>query len=871
MLFSDIEKSTLLLAGLGDRYTEALDLHRSLLRSAWARWSGREMGTEGDGFFVVFDTAEQAVSAAAQAQRDLSAREWPEGVSLRVRIGVHTGSPKAHDGGYVGMDVHRAARIAAAAHGGQVVLSAATAALIQGHFRGVSVIDLGEHTLKDLPSTERLFQLVGDSLDDRFPPLRSLGSGTSLPMAPTPLIGREDELAQLSGLLRSDGVRLVTMTGVGGSGKTRLVIELAHRMADQYSDGAYFIPLGAVKTSEVMWTTMAGALDAPSDDRTADGVLRHVKHRSALVLLDNLEQLVGADSVVAQLLETAPRIVVVATSRRPLHLPPEHEYVIPPLELPARLDLESVEQAAAVQLFVQQARLVRADFALSAPNASDVAAICRRLDGLPLAVELAAARIKMLSPRALLSRLDNALDMAATSAHIPQRQRTLRTTIGWSYDLLTADQQGFFRRLSVFADGADLDAVSAVVSLESGPKGRDVLDVTMDLVDASLLTVTEMADGEPRVGMLETVRAFALDQLNGSDELDVVRRRHGYHFLRLAEEMSPQIGGPGYLDTRAWFETELENLRAALSWAADTEAESSDPASGAISLRLCSALFGFWNSGAYFSEARRWLKLATDRAAGADSPEQARCLSQLSHLVQKLGDLDTAHEYALESVRMWRRVGPGHGMLIALANLGFTEWSRGRPSEARALFEEAISASHAAEEGQMVLPRLLNYLGSLEAAEHDYRRAQQINEEAIAVATRQGDLSALLDLRFNGACTLRQMGQAAEAVTQMRVLIPQLLIVNEPKGLITTAEDFAAALADTGDRHSAARLVGAAEAARERLGIPRDPVQQDEIAPSLDRASAALGASWDDAYDAGHKEQVEDVLTAVGQANHPDT
>jgi class 3 adenylate cyclase len=335
LLFSDIEGSTVLLSRLGPAYADTLDAQRLVLRRAWAVHGGTEMGTEGDSFFVVFPTAQGAVAAAAQAQRQLAAYPWPEGARVRVRMGIHTGSPAIHDGGYVGMDVHRAARVAGAAHGGQVVVSDATAHLVSGCLPdGVELRDSGVHRLKDIPAPERLFRLAIDGLQVDFPPLKTLGAASRLPVTATPLVGRDAEVAELTAQLRLPDVRLLTLTGPGGSGKTRLGIALAHRLIDAFPDGVYFVPLAVVTTAEVMWTSIAEVLDVPPEGRAPPGLFRHVAHRSALFVLDNLEQLASADTVVAQLLDHAPQLVVIATSRRPLHVPAEYEHLVPHLSSP---------------------------------------------------------------------------------------------------------------------------------------------------------------------------------------------------------------------------------------------------------------------------------------------------------------------------------------------------------------------------------------------------------------------------------------------------------------------------------------------------------------------------------------------------------
>ena len=551
MLFSDIEGSTLLLARLGDRYAQTLDAYRSMLRAAWDAWGGREMGTEGDSFFVVFETATAALKAALQGQRDLSAHHWPDDAAVRVRMGVHTGSPAVHNGGYVGMDVHRAARIAGSAHGGQIVVSEATAGLAVGSApEGVRLIDKGAHRLKDLALPERLFQVAGPGLHESFPPLKTLGAVSSLPIPATPLVGREGELAELAELLSDKATRLVTLTGPGGSGKTRLAIGVAQALVERFADGVFFVDLATATTGEAMWNGIAETLGVAAEQRTPPGLFAQLAHRSALLVLDNLEQLPAADDVVAELLVEAPGIAVVATSRSPLHLHGEREHPVPPLQVPTEQSVEEIRRSGAVDLFVHHVASVRRGFSLTADNAPDVAEICRRLDGLPLALELAAARCKLLSPRALLGRLDAALELRAPgTVGRPARQHTLRDTIAWSYQLLPVHQQAFFRRLAVFSGGADLDAIVAVTD-DLLPVGGDPLDLIADLLDASLLTVVDTADGEPRIRLLETIRAFAREELETSAEAEAVHERHAAHYQILGTQLFEQLNGPQYLSAR---------------------------------------------------------------------------------------------------------------------------------------------------------------------------------------------------------------------------------------------------------------------------------------------------------------------------------
>jgi predicted ATPase/class 3 adenylate cyclase len=736
LLFSDIEGSTALLKRLVSAYTEALDGQRQVLRKAWADHQGLELGTEGDSFYVVFPTAEGAVAAAAQGQRDLEGFEWPEGETVRVRMGVHTGSPAVHDGAYVGMDVHRAARIAGAAHGGQVLVSQATAALVSGCLPdGVAVRDLGVHQLKDIPSPEHLFQVNIEGLQVDFPRVKSLGASSSLPRSATPLVGRDGELAELVEMLSSPEVRLLTLTGPGGSGKTRLAIGVAERLVDELPDGVYFVPLAAVTTTDVMWTSMAEVLGVPSEGRTPPGFFDHVAHRNGLFVLDNLEQLVGAQQVVEELLEAAPHVVVIATSRRPLHVSAEHEHPVPPLVVPEQATLSDAQASGAVQLFVQQARKVRPSFQLSTDNAADVVELCRRLDGLPLAVELTAARSKLLTPKALVARLDQALDIAASDMR-SLRHRTLRDTITWSYNLLTPIQRAFFRHLGVFAGGADLEAITAVTADVLHDRGP--FELVADLVDASLLTVADDYQGEPRLGMLETIRSFAITELEGAGDLVEARSAHAEHYLMVAEVIRDQLLA-GVLDSRMLarrrFELEHDNVREALTSTTECEHTEVDSQRLKVALRLCAALREPWGDGGYYAEAGLWLERVIALAGDQSDLMLARCLLGMATFTNVQGHREVGREFAARAVRMCRELGEIRDLVDALSGLARCHQAAEHLDLARPLFEEAVALAREVGDDQR-LAVALNNLGMLQSEEQEMHRALETYAAAVEISSR---------------------------------------------------------------------------------------------------------------------------------------
>src|SRR6266542_2088011 len=525
-LFTDIEGSTRLLQELGDRYAAVRDEHAEIVRRAIAEGDGVEVSTVGDSFFAVFRSPAGAVRAAVVAQRGLAAHDWSPPLAVRVRMGLHTGEGIPGGDSYVGIDVNRASRIADAAHGGQVIVSDATRGLVEHALpEGTSLRDLGEHRLKDIIHPERLHQLVVEGLPADFPPPRTVDARpNNLPAQLTSFVGREEDVAEVERLLARP--RLLTLTGAGGTGKTRLALQVAAKMLKEFRDGAYFVDLSSVTDPALVPSAVAGALGVPevAGRPILDGVKDHLRDRELLLVIDNFEQVAEAGPVIEDLLTAAPGLKVLVTSRVVLSLRGEHEYVVPPLEPPdpERLpDVLTLGRFEAVQLFTERALAVQPGFRLTEENAPAVAEITARLDGLPLAIELAATRTKLLTP--------------------PQRQRTLRDAIAWSHDLLGGADRALFARLSVFRGGWTLEAAEAVCDPEA--LGLDVLEGLGSLVDKSLVRMTGPDGGEPRFSMLETIREFGQEALRAVGDLDSVRRRHAEYFLGLAVEAESHLTG----------------------------------------------------------------------------------------------------------------------------------------------------------------------------------------------------------------------------------------------------------------------------------------------------------------------------------------
>ncbi|HEX5827551.1 MAG TPA: adenylate/guanylate cyclase domain-containing protein [Candidatus Limnocylindrales bacterium] len=670
-LFTDIEGSTRLAFDVGVRYDALLATHHALVRESLARHGGVEVSTEGDAFFAVFSSATRAIAAALAAQQALAAHPWPADATVRVRMGLHTGDGRLGGDNYVGTDVNRAARIAGAGHGGQVLLSDATRAVAASSLPpGVALRDLGIHRLKDLPEPERIWQLDVAGLPSDFPVIRSLDARpNNLPLPSATLIGRTEELAAAIDLVGEH--RLVTMTGPGGTGKTRLVLAVAHHVVGDLPDGAFFVALQDARDRPAVAAAIASALDVrEKHDRDLEqGVKDFVSARNLLLVLDNFEQVVGPGApLVAELLALAPALRIVVTSRAALRLTFEQEFAVPPLAVPdpRRLPpLGALGRFEAIALFVQRARAVAPGFAITDDNARAVAEICSRLDGLPLAIELAAARVKVLDPAAILDRLERRLPVLATAARdAPARQRTLHAAIDWSYDLLEPSERGLFARLAVFAGGWTLEAAEEVCNA-TGDLDIDILDGIASLADKSLLRAVQLgpADDPPtasRFTMLQVIREFAAGKLDAQPDADAVHRRHAEWVLALAEEAQPELRRT---DLRRWqhrLRREEENLRTALRWALDR-------GEAAIGLRTAAAVWDFWHYWAEVREGIDWLEalLALPAAAGP-TDDRARGLDALAGLLYWQGKPERAMDLYEEAVAIRRGLGDEHGLADAL-------------------------------------------------------------------------------------------------------------------------------------------------------------------------------------------------------------
>ena len=861
MLFSDIEGSTLMLQRLGARWGEVLTDHREILRSTFDEHGGREMGTEGDSFFIVFTSAQHAVMAAVEGQRRLLAHRWPGDQPLRVRMGLHTGEPERHGEGYIGIDVHQAARIAATACGGQVVVSAATQALA-AHLDGeVGMRDLGLHRLKDLPDPVHLFEVTAPGLPDEHRALRSLGTQASLPAYATEIIGREREVVDVARLLEERGARLVTLTGTGGTGKTRLAVAVARDLQDRFPYEIFFVPLHTADRAALLWSGLAEVVGAPPDAELLphDRVLRFLADRRALLVLDNLEQIPDADDAVSRLLEGAPGLAVLATSRRPLHLPDEHLYPVAPLAVPARPSQADVEAArtGAVELFVQRARMVRPSFRLTAENLDPVVTLCRRLDGLPLAIELAAARSQLLSPRALLNRIDGRLGDRLTAGHRAQRQQTLAATIAWSYDLLDPDNQRIFRRLGVFSGRVGLDAVQSVAATD----GEDPLDVIAHLVDVSLAEIVEGPDGEPMVRLLETIRRYARERLGASGEYEEVRLRHARWCLEAATEVSALLSGPRQMSALDRMEAVEEDIRSALDWCLTLKAGATERRE--CGLALLEPMDAYWYRFGYVAEGRGWHDRALavlEHDASADPGRLVDALHGKGILAVQQNDLRTGAQALEKALELAHRIGDHFRESRESNSLGVARREAGDTEEARRLILRSASLAREIGDTQREAIALSNVVQiHLDAGEFG---------DAVAAARRAIDADRALGDPWGVAinqCNLVPALLNAEgplaAHEQFVAAAPEAVALGDVELSVDVLDSGAAVWAALGDAVRAATLLGAADRQRELAGMPRAEPDQRHLDRFLDPAQRALGShEWDRARARGAAMSIEDAV-----------
>ncbi len=867
-LFTDIEGSTKLVQQLGGRFSEVLEQHQRLLRAAFSE--GVEISTEGDSFFIAFPSATRAVEAALAGQRALAACEWPAGTAVRVRMGLHTGQPALGGDSYVGFDVHRAARIAAAGHGGQVLLSESTHALVSRELPdGTTIRDMGEHRLKDLAVPERLFQLVIPGLRAEFPALRSLDPDrTNLPPQLTSFVGRDEELDQLRELCGEH--RLVTVIGTGGTGKTRLVIQAAADLVEGHRDGAWLVELAPISNPELVAQTVAralGVVDEPGRDQL-ETLVDFLRSKALLLLLDNCEHVIGqAASVVHRLLGSCPTLFILATSREALGVAGETVFQVPSLNLPGPMRtrdehgdhaeewLDHVRRSDAVRLFVDRASAAMPAFALTAAEAPAVVEICRRLDGIPLAIELAAARVTLLSVDEIASRLGDRFRLLTGGRRTAlPRQQTLQALIDWSWQLLSEPEQQLLQRLSVFAGGWTLEAAAAIARLADEPEDElDTLERLGHLVDRSLVDVDRT--GTTRYRLLETIRQYARDRLLEAGEASALRDAHLDFFLRLAEENESELRGPRMAAALGRLDADADNLRAALEWAFDANPETAlrlslalqlywrsrgmdegrerllraaelvhslpSPAAGVSDERtilvarvLAAAANASWLVG-LGSAGLRWAEEAVEVARGTDDI-QARyeALGALAVTTVFSGQLEGVVEWTEELFRLAESVGDW--WMIGFGQAGLAQWEieRGNVAGGEARLHPAMEAAERAGSPSVIGFAALSY-GRVSGWAGRLSEARGWFEKAVAAYREVGDDGMALITRSDLAHALRRGGEIDEAEATYRETLHGWQHAGNRGAMANQLESFAFIAVVRREPERAARLFGAAEAIRE--------------------------------------------------------
>ena len=744
-LFSDIEGSTRLWETQQAAMQLGLAHHDAIMRDAIEANDGYLVKTTGDGVHAAFAIAADAIAACLAAQRALEAHDWGV-LRIKSRMALHSGTAEQRDGDYHGPALSRGARLMAAGHGGQILLSLATEELVRDHLPAdIALRDMGERRLKDLVRPERVYQVVAPGLRAEFPPLKTLDvRPNNLPAQTTPFIGREHTIRVVKEHLSNAKVRLLTLSGVGGTGKTRLALQAAADMADEFEHGVFFVPLAALSDPALVVPTIAKVFDVrETTGRPLQGQLQdYLREKQILLVLDNFEQLIDAAPRITELLAVAPRLKVLVTSREVLRLSGETDYPVPPLSLPdpKRLPpLERFTQYDAVALFIERALAVKPAFAVTNENAPAVAEICHRLDGLPLAIELAAARIRVLPPQRMLAELNHRLSFLIGGARdLPARQKTLRGAIDWSHALLTGDDQQLFRRLGVFVGGCTLEAIEAVCNFEND---LSVLDTLESLVGKSLVKQSE-AHGEPRFTMLETIREYARDRLIAAGGEERMQERHWECFLALAEKAEPNLMGAEQATWLQRLEEEHENLRAALNWSV-VEAGSGN------GLRLCAAMHGFWDVRGHISEGREWCARVLAKTRPEDrTSERAKVLDVAGALARRQGDYPAARALGEESLAISRELGERRGVATSLRNLGTVADRQGDIASARMLFEESMAVSRELED-RAGIASALNGLGNLALEKDDYRAAGALYQESLAISGELGDRTGIVRTRHN--------------------------------------------------------------------------------------------------------------------------
>jgi predicted ATPase/class 3 adenylate cyclase len=923
-LFTDIEGSTKLWQEHPDAMTVALSRHHAILSESIAIHGGYVFQIIGDEFCGAFSIAKDGLEAALDAQRRLKAEEWGEIGAIRVRMVLHTGSVELRAGEYVSgeyisnLTLSRTARLLSVGHGGQVLLSQSTKDLLTYDIPdGIKLRDLGEHRLKDLLQVEHIYQVLSDGLPDRFPSLKSVDAlPNNLPIQLTSFVGRVQEVEEICAYLRREVVRLITLTGPGGVGKSRLSLQVGVELLHDFKDGVFFIALAPIQKPGLVASVIAQTLGVrESTDRSFIDVLKdELGEKQILLILDNFEQVVSAAPLVSELLSSIPLLKVLVTSRIALHLRGENIYTVQPLSLPPK-DLmlkEGSESTAtlfsneAVRLFFERAVAVKADLIFSEENIRLIANICHQLEGLPLGIELAAARIRHLPPRALLKRLSSRLQILKGGGRdLPERQQTLRATLDWSYDLLGDNERCLFSCLGVFPGGCTLDAAEAISDL---PDSFDVLSGIASLVENSLLIQKEDFKGEPRYWMLETIREYALEHLEASGEAAIVWRKHLQFLAGLAKIGDNKINGP---DADYWykiFQTELDNVRATLNWVLESKfAEEQDIE---VAAWLAGRLWWAWYQCGDLADGRRWATQILDRLP-MNLPARAKLLIAVGCYSWQQGDYSTAAPFLDDSVKLWRELHDEFGLAEALHFQGHLIFDQKEYVEAGILYQESRELYRRLGDFERILP-LIGDLGMVAYHLGDYEKARNLYEECLVLSRehgskdniaqtlyRLGDLARLAgdnagsDVFYKEGLTyFKEMGTKLEIASGLHKLGYITLYRHDPhqagilfkesikiqqeagnkQGIAECLFGLAGVAGIMGQLEHATQLFGAGQALLDMVGAPLSPADKAEYERDLAEMQRKLAPNvFENAWKVGQAMTIEQAIElALQQGKGPD-
>jgi predicted ATPase/class 3 adenylate cyclase len=886
-LFTDIEGSTALWERDRAAMAGAVERHLRLLRERVAAHGGVVFKIVGDGVQAAFPTAPDAVAATLDAQQALVQGTWPDSADpVRVRMALHTGVAHPQGGDYLAAPLNRLARLLEVARGGQILLTEATQRLAQDDLpAGVRLRDLGEFRLRDLERAEHVFALEHPDLPVDFPIPAPLGPQIrQFPTPFTPFLGRETEVASIAGLLQEPGIRLLTLTGPGGIGKTRLALQVADRLAESFKDGAVFVDLAPLRDPALVLTAIASSfgLRQVTGQALKETVAEYLQERQVLLLLDNFEHLLEAASVVSDLVTVGQEVKVLVTSRARLRLQGEHEYSVLPLRLPGpeeRHSLVALEANEAIALFVSRAKAVQHSFELTNENAPVILEICTRLDGLPLAIELAAARVRFLPPLALLSRLERRLPLLTDGPRdAPARQRTLRDAIKWSYDLLAPDEQVLFCRLSVFVGGWTVEAATTVTRVDGN---LDIFDGLASLVDKSLVQSQETG-AEPRFVILETIREFGLDRLRDEDDQGLATEQaHAGYFLSLAEQALAGLVGAQQESWLARLDAEGANIRAALTWSVEHGAT-------ATAVRLARALWRYWTTRGRLIEGRSWLERALALPDAAEVPVSVRADAHnaLGNILGDSAEYTQARQHYEMALTLRREIADSEGIAGALNNLGIVAAWLGDYEGALRLHRESLKLRQARDDA-FELALSLSNIGDVLLAQGDFKGAQEFQEEALRLRERVHDAAGIAYSVYNlgeiarlrgdttaaaryltdswhrfvalgdtfgiayAECSLGAVasrdGDTRRAARMFDHVLRTRREMGDRRGVIECLEEVAIAALRTGEDQAGIRLLGAAGAERGALSCPVPPSTQDQHDRVLARKRLRLGAEAVDA------------------------